>query len=70
MPSMSTFLKIARALRVPLSQLQPSSLDSFGELPEDLLIIHEQMRPLSDNNRKLLTDMFKHQAETMVKNMT
>ncbi len=53
-----TLVKIAEALKVPLSYLQPEKLDQFSDMPEGLFNVAERLKALPYGKQKMLTDMF------------
>ena len=70
MPDTATLLKIAQALKVPLSALQPESLDQYGEMPMDILLLAERIKGLPPDQRKAMTHMFSAQIKSLPPNFT
>ena len=70
MPDTSTLLKLAHTLKVPLSALQPESLDQYGEMPTDIFRLMERLKQLPPEQRKMMVSMVSAQIETLSQNFT
>ncbi len=70
MPDTKTLLKIASALHVPLSAIQPEALDQYGEMPTDILRLVDRLKQLPPEKRKMMVSMVSAQIETLSQNFT
>ena len=57
--------KIAVALKVPFSYLQPNDLDEFSEISDDFLSFNEQLKALPPDLRKMMIKMFAAQLASL-----
>ena len=57
--------KIAKALRVPLSYLQPDDLDQFSEFSGNLYQLMEQIKALPADKQQMMIKMFSAQITTL-----
>ena len=57
--------RIAAALRVPFSYLQPSELDRYSEMPDDFYPLMEQLKALPAEKRRMMLNMFSAQISTL-----
>ena len=64
-PETETLIKFANALRVPLSALQPKSLDPYGETPAVALPLIEKLKELTPEDRQKMISMFMIQIKTL-----
>lgn len=64
--SVEKFCAIAKALKVPLSHLQPEELDTFLDVPEDILELNRQMNRVPQSKRRLLIAMFTAQLNVVI----
>ena len=57
--------KIAKVLKVPLSYLQPDELDEYMDAPMDIWRVMDKLKSLPQNLRKVMTDMFESQLNSL-----
>ena len=70
MPKTQTLLKIAEALQVPLSALQPAGLDRYGGIQDDILRLAERLKRLPDKQRRTMLAMFSAQLDILPHDFT
>ena len=57
--------RIAQALRIPFSYLQPDELSDYSEIPEDCLALFEKLNRLPVKKKNMLLKMFQAQIAVM-----
>ena len=64
--SVKSFCAIAKALEVPLSRLQPETLDAFSENRQDMQELQTKLEQLSPDRRILMLRMFNAQLDAVL----
>lgn len=70
MISTSNLVKIAAALQVPLSALQPQELDQYSEIPDSIRPLFDKLIILPDTERRKIQQVLTATLDALTKNFT